>query len=79
MDNSNITISVSEDAARAFEACAEERRKTIELLLGMRLEELVRPSKVSLLQLMDEVGQEARKRGLTPEVLESILSEPSDG
>lgn len=78
MDSSTITISVPEEAARAFESASQEQRKKIEILLGLRLQELVHPSKDSLLKLMEEIGREAQRNGLTPEALEAILNEPSD-
>ena len=73
MGTAPISIEVDPEAARAFtEAPAEERRK-IELLLSLRLRELTAGPTRPLKQIMDEIGQEAEKRGLTPEILESLL------
>ena len=70
-----IAIEVDSDAARAFaEAPAEERRK-LELLLALRLRELTSGPERPLQQIMDEIGAKAEARGLTPEVLRSLLSD----
>jgi hypothetical protein len=68
-----ISIRVDDEAAQAFtEAPFEERRK-LELLLDLRLRELVgRPTR-PLHQIMDEVGTQAIARGLTPEGLDALL------
>jgi hypothetical protein len=75
MSTSTISIEVDSKTARAFaESSAEEKRK-IELLLDLRLRELTsRPAK-SLKEIMDEIGAKAESRGLTPEILESLLHE----
>jgi hypothetical protein len=73
MKQATISIEVDPETARAFaEAPAEERRK-LQLLLRLRLRELTtRPSR-SLKEIMDEIGRDAEARGLTPEILESLL------
>jgi hypothetical protein len=71
---STISIEVDADTARAYaEASAEEKRK-LQLLLGLRLREIVCGPRKSLAEIMDEIGAVAQARGLTPEVLESILN-----
>lgn len=73
MATATISIQVDADAARAFsEASAEERRK-LQLLLSLRLRELTAGSPRPLKDIMDEIGAEAEARGLTPQVLESLL------
>ena len=73
MSTGNISITVDADTAQSYcDASPEERRK-LDLLL--RLRELtvgrVRPLK----EIMDEIGAEAEAKGLTPEMLESMLGE----
>jgi hypothetical protein len=73
MASATISIEVDPDTARAFaEAPAEERRK-LQLLLRLRLRELTTTPARPLKQIMDEIGREAEARGLTPEILESLL------
>lgn len=49
-----------------------DERDKIDTLLALKLREAVH-SQVSLQHLMDEIGQEAQARGLTPAILRSIL------
>ena len=46
----------------------------MQVLLSLRLQDLTSaPRRRSLEEVMDEIGAEAEARGLTPEILESIL------
>ena len=73
MTSATISIDVDAETARAFAEASEEQRSKLKLLLNLRLRELtVNPAR-ALAQIMDEMGQEAETRGLTPEVLESFL------
>ncbi len=68
-----ISIAIDSDVAQTFsQASAEERRK-IEILLRLRLRELTLGRIRPLNQIMDEIGEEARAKGLTPERLHSML------
>ncbi|MGD9636064.1 MAG: hypothetical protein AB7G28_22305 [Pirellulales bacterium] len=73
MTTSTISIEVDTDTARAFSAASEEERRKMQLLLNLRLRELVNSPPRPLKDIMDEIGAEAEARGLTPEILESIL------
>ena len=66
-------ITVDSEAAQAFAAVSPENRRKIELLLNLRLRELALDSNKSLQQLMDEIGSEAQRKGLTPETLAELL------
>jgi hypothetical protein len=68
-----ITLHVDPDAAKAFESASEEERRKINLMLRLRLKELLRPTGMTLQEAMDQLGREAKENGLTPEILESIL------
>jgi hypothetical protein len=75
MSTKAISIAVDADAAQSFcEASAEERRK-LELLLRLRLRELTVGRVRPLREIMDEIGADAEAKGLTPEMLESMLRE----
>jgi hypothetical protein len=75
-----ITLHVDPDAAKAFESASEEERRKINLMLRLRLKELLRPTGMTPQEAMDQLGQEAKENGLTPEILESILQdEDADG
>ena len=74
MDTREITIRVDAEAAKAYaEASAEEREK-IDLLLSLRLSQVTGPS-APLEQIMREVSESARARGLTVDRLNEMLRE----
>lgn len=75
MPTAIISIPVDADAAQSFcQASSQERRK-LELLLRLRLRELTRGRTRPLPEIMDEIGANAQAKGLTPERLESMLSD----
>lgn len=75
MSTANITIEVDEAAARSYaEAPLEDQRK-LQLLLSLRLQELTASPGRSLQEVMDDMSTEAEAKGLTPEILETLLSE----
>jgi hypothetical protein len=73
MTTDQITINVAPDVARAYREANDEDRRKLDVLLSLRLSEALRTDR-SLPELMREIGQSARSRGLTPEILESILN-----
>jgi hypothetical protein len=69
-----LIIHVDADATRAFKQASPEERRQLEALLSLRLIEATRtPS--SLAETMREIGRTARQRGLTPEILQSLLDD----
>lgn len=76
MVTTTIQIPVDEATAKAFSSASDEDRRKMELLLRLRLRDLTTGPQRSLSELMDEMGREAQARGLTPEILESLLNEP---
>jgi hypothetical protein len=69
-----ITICVNAEAAQIFESASEEQRRKIEALLSLKLGDTTR-SKKPLEEVMSEISQDAQARGLTPEILDSILND----
>ncbi len=69
-----ITIRVNAEAARIFETASEEQRRKVEALLSLKLTEVTRQNK-TLEEVMSEISHKAQERGLTPEILDSILNE----
>ncbi|HET6568719.1 MAG TPA: hypothetical protein VFG50_12195 [Rhodothermales bacterium] len=74
MDTRELTIRVTPEAARIYQAASEQQRRKLDLLLSLQLSEAARTGR-SLKQLMHEASQEAQTRGLTPEILKEILDE----
>ena len=77
MAMTTISIEVDADAARAFAEASAEDRRNLQLLLGLRLRELTVGPARSLKDIMNEIGARAEARGLTPEILESLLHDES--
>jgi hypothetical protein len=63
-----ITIRVNTEAAKAYAAASAEEREKIDLLLSLRLSQVTGPS-VSLEQVMREISETARPRGLTEKLV----------
>jgi hypothetical protein len=74
MQTEEITIRVDSEAARAYRAASEQDRRKFDLLLSLRLHDVLHPDR-SLKEIMQDIGRKAQERGLTPEILESILDE----
>jgi len=64
MDTREITIRVDAEAAKGYAAASEEEREKIDLLLSLRLSQVTGPS-APLEQVMREISESARARGLT--------------
>jgi hypothetical protein len=69
MQTEEITIRVDLQAARAYRAASEQERRKLDLLLSLRLQDVLRPAR-SLQELMRDISRKAQERGLTPEILE---------
>jgi len=73
MTIANITIPVDTQTARIYMKASTEEKKKLRVLLSLWLREFAaspRPLKV----IMDEMSDKARARGLTPEILETLLN-----
>jgi hypothetical protein len=73
MANPTITIPLDPQTAQVYESAAPDDKKKIQALLSLRLRELAAGEYPSLQQVLDEVGRKAKDRGLTPEMLDSLL------
>jgi hypothetical protein len=70
-----ITLSVAPEAAKAFRSASTESRQKLETLVSLWILEATKTSD-SLKNTMVETSRRARERGLTPDILRSILDEP---
>lgn len=73
MVDTTISIPVDAATAHAYSEASVEDQKKIQLLLRVRMRELLSTPSIPLRQLMDEIGAKAEARGLTPEMLETLL------
>jgi hypothetical protein len=67
------SLEVDADTARAFAAAPAKDQRKLQLLLRLRLRELTARSIRPLKEVKDEIGRHAEARGLTLEILESLL------
>lgn len=74
MDTREIKIRVDAEAAEAYATASPEEREKIDLLLSLRLSQVTAPV-APLEQVMREISDSARKRGLTEEKLDELLRE----
>ncbi len=68
-----LTIPLDVDTARIYTTASTEDQKKMRLLFSLWLRELDKPQ-TSLPKLMDELSEKAQARGLTAEIVESILN-----
>lgn len=70
-----ITIEVSREVAEAYQSASLQERQKIQTIVSFLLHKPVDRDIDLLRELMDEISDRAKERGLTPEILESILNE----
>ena len=69
-----ITVSVDSEVAEIYRSASVTDRRKLDLLVNLRLRDVTGPGK-SLQKIMHEISRNARARGLTPDILQSILDE----
>ena len=67
-----ITVSVDSDVAKLYRSASDYERRKLDLLVNLRLRDAT-GSRKSLRDIMLEISRNAERRGLTPEILQSIL------
>ncbi|MBI5649177.1 MAG: hypothetical protein HZC40_01820 [Chloroflexi bacterium] len=73
MSLAKITIPLDADTARIFTDAPADEQKKMRLLLSFWLREFAAsPSPLNV--LMDDLSAKAQARGLTPEILETLLN-----
>lgn len=70
-----ITLEVESDTARLFNDSTQSDKEKLQALFGIWLKRYAAGDAHSLKKTMDEIGRNAKARGLTPEILESILAD----
>jgi hypothetical protein len=73
MNTTTIAVPLDAETARLYAEAPAELQRKFQLLLRLWLRELV-VSPRALQEIMDEISQKAQARGLTPEILESLLN-----
>jgi hypothetical protein len=70
-----IKIKVSPNVAQAYQKATDRQKSSLSTLFSIFLREDVNEEVDFLGKLMDEISDRAVARGLTPEILETILNE----
>lgn len=73
MANPTITIPLDPQTARAYGSVAPEQKRKIQALLSLWLRELTAGEPPALQEVLEEAGRKAQERGLTAEMLDSLL------
>ena len=68
-----ITASVDSNVAERYRSASDEERCKLDLLVNLRLHDATTPGK-PLRDVMREISRNAQRRGMTPEILQSILA-----
>jgi hypothetical protein len=72
MSTDAITIHVNSEVAQAYLTASAEDRRKIDFLASFQLAENLR-SPEPLGKVIEEMSREAQSRGLTPEILSTLL------
>lgn len=74
METKRITIHVAPEAARLYASSSAARRRKLDALLSVWLSEAIQPNR-PLDAIMRDASEQARRNGLTPEMLKNLLDE----
>ena len=69
-----ITVSVDSDVTNLYRSASVKDRCRLDLLVNLQLRD-VTVSGTPLRDIMREIGRDAQRHGLTPDILQSILDE----
>ena len=70
----SLTIPVDAKTADAFARLSVQEKEKLTFLLSLQIKNSLN-SDISLLEIMDNISQEAEEKGLTPAILESLLDD----
>jgi hypothetical protein len=74
MEVREIKICVDSESAKIYESAIFADRQKLDALLSLRLKEFARKRRL-LEDVMSDISRKAQARGLTPEILNDLLSE----
>ena len=69
----SVNVPLDNETAKIYQQASSAEKKKMQVLLSLWLREFEKPS-TTLEKLMDDISRKAQERGLTPEILESILN-----
>ncbi len=71
--NKPITFQVDADVADAFNQASSSQQQAIQSVVSLWLKQMVQPE--GLAMITQEIRQEAASNGLTPDILQALLSD----
>jgi hypothetical protein len=71
----HIQIPLDPELAQVYDRASNENQRKLQALISLWLRDMDSSNAVSLSSLMDEISNKAAARGLTPEILESLLND----
>jgi hemoglobin-like flavoprotein len=71
--NKSITLQVDAEVADAFNQASSSQQQAIQSVISLWLKQMVQPE--SLEAITQEIRQESASNGLTPGILEELLSD----
>ncbi len=74
MKSKTISIYVSSEAARIYKSSPADQQRKLDALVSLKLTEASRTRR-SLEETIGEVSRKAQERGMTRDILDSILNE----
>ncbi len=70
-----ITLEVESDVARFYNNAPQTDKEKLQALFGSWLKQYAEADIDSLKRTMDEISRNSQSKGLTPEILESLLAD----
>jgi len=71
----SIQIPLDPELAQVYDSASNENQRKLQALISLWLRDMGSSNPASLSNLMDEISDKAVQRGLTPEILESLLND----
>ena len=68
-----ITIEVDEKVAQVYAEASAQDRMRIQMFVNLQLQDFITNPPRPLLEVIEDISAKAAARGLTPEILESML------
>jgi hypothetical protein len=75
MSDTTITVTLDPTTAAAYHTASTEEQQKIQLLVRLFVQEFTTATPQTLREIMDAIGAKALQRGLTPEMLEQLLTD----
>lgn len=74
-EKQSVTLQLDAEAVDVFQTVSEVDKEKLQFLVSSLFKEYKVSNQNTLKKTMDEINKKAQERGLTPEILSSILDE----